>query len=261
MTDLKENERLRQENEALRRKLVTCAIWMRRQVEEQICLITRRKVTRMAVGEKENFLEEHMDEVISKRIKEFFGEIFLLNAPKGTIDHLVHSEIAFFNLRRNPNIDGFSVIGGYQKILDACIEHMIIMDFRKFAKKQGCVYLRSNDPLEKALHSVVNRDYILSIGRLYGLLKMISEHKIDGIYAQTFELFIQKSESRKRFLLDQKLLSLLRILVESDTMGSKRHEGFISLSDTEKSRRVVVGDFSDTNCLLYRFLEYQSVTV
>ena len=69
MTDIKELEKLRHENEMLRKKLAVCSVWMRRQVEEQIRTITRRKVTRMTEGEKEDFLEENMDALISKRIK------------------------------------------------------------------------------------------------------------------------------------------------------------------------------------------------
>jgi len=78
-------------------------------------------------------------------------------------------------MMKNPSIDGFAVISSYHKVLDLFVESFITNNFRKFAKKKNCTILRVNDPLEKALHLIVNKKYILSIGRLYALIKLIKE--------------------------------------------------------------------------------------
>jgi len=71
------------------------------------------------------------------------------------------SEINFYNLQKNSNLDGFNVIASYHKIFDSLIEQVITNNYRKFCLKNGQNLIRVNDPLEKALHLVVNKKYIL----------------------------------------------------------------------------------------------------
>lgn len=160
-------QELEQENERLRHHLDVATRWMRREVEESVHKISKRKVTRMTEAGRDEFLRENQEAIIGKRIQDYFGDILLLNAPKETIEYLVSSEISFYNLGKNPSLDGFSVIGSYHKILDVWVEQMIVNQFRKFAQKKGATILRVNDPIEKALHSVITKKFILSLGRLF----------------------------------------------------------------------------------------------
>jgi len=129
-------QELEQENALLRRQLEVSIRWMRRQVEESVHKISKRNVTKMSETGRDDFLRENQEAIISKRIQDYFGDILLLNAPKETIEYLVSSEISFYNLGKNPSLDGFSVIGSYHKILDVWVEHMIVNQFRKFAQKK-----------------------------------------------------------------------------------------------------------------------------
>lgn len=127
---------LEQENADLRRKLAVSQKWMMREVEESAHRVAKRRVSKMTEDGKEDFLRENQEEIIAKRIRTYFGEILLMNAPKNTIDHLVDSEISFYNLSRTPSGDGLTVISSYNKILDALIESQIVREYRKFALKQ-----------------------------------------------------------------------------------------------------------------------------
>ena len=160
MTEL---ELLKNENEALKRRLATAQAWMRREIQQAALKIASSKAIKKAGLNTDDFARENMDEIISKRIQDYFGDILLLNAPRQTIDHLIHSEISYYNLQRNTSMDGFTVISSYHKILDAFIEQFIIQNFRKYCQKNNQTILRVNDPLEKTLHLVVSKKYILGL--------------------------------------------------------------------------------------------------
>ena len=168
-----ELELLKAENEKLKRQLVTATSWMAKQWREESHKIAKRRTGKMTEDVRTDFMRENMEEMNYNRIRNYFGDLILMNAPKDTMGHLVDSEIAFFNLQRSKSGDGLSVISSYTKLLDAIIETHVTSQFRKYATKRGAVILRVNDPMEKAIHFVITKRYILSIGRLYGLLKSI----------------------------------------------------------------------------------------
>lgn len=252
-------EELEKENAILRHHLEIATKWMRREVEEAVHKISKRKVTKMTETGRDDFLRENQEAIMLKRIQDYFGDLLLLNAPKETIEYLVSSEISFYNLSKNPSLDGFSVIGSYHKILDVWVEQMIVNQFRKFAQKKGATVLRVNDPLEKALHSVVTKRFILSLGRLYGLLRMIrnKEHLYD--FGQAFSQYLDKYPELRDILLSDRFFLLFEKVIESDVFGGKRHQGSISLSDTKNTRKWITGDFVDKDALLYQVLESQAV--
>ncbi len=252
-------QELKQENEKLRHKLDVCIRFMRREVEESVHRISKRKVTRMTETGRDDFLRENQEVIISQRITDYFGDLLLLNAPKETIEYLVGSEISFYNLCKNPTLDGFSVIGSYHKILDVWVEQMIMNQFRKFAQKKGATILRVNDPMEKALHSVVTKKFILSLGRLFGLLRMIRDGEKLHDFWQTFSDYLNKYPDLRNVLVSDKFFLLFEKIIESDVFGGKRHQGSISLSDTKNTRKWVTGDFIEKDGLLYQVLESQAV--
>ncbi|MDD2486965.1 MAG: hypothetical protein PHS92_01180 [Candidatus Gracilibacteria bacterium] len=250
---------LQAENEALKKKLDFCIKWMKREIEDQIHKIAIRKVTKMTENGKEDFLKENQEQIIASRIQGFFGDILLLNSPNNTLEYLVNSEINFYNMQKTQNLDGFSVISSYNKILDAFIEHFIVNNFRKYAVKKGKTILRVNDPMEKALHMVINKKYILSIGRLYGLLKAIKNDEKLHPYGETFAEYLDKYRELKDILLSDEFFSIFAEVIESDVFGGKRHSGRIDFKETKSTRQLMTGDFQDKKSILYLLLESQSV--
>lgn len=102
------------------------------------------------------------------------------------------------------------MISWYHKTLDLFIENFIIKQFRKFAKKQRQTILRTNDPLEKALNLVVNKWYILSTWRLYGLLKIIKFDLELNDYSTCFKDYLDKYIDLRDVLLDDNFLIILQ---------------------------------------------------
>jgi len=252
-------QELEQENERLKRQLEVSIRWMRRQVEESVHKISKRNVTKMSETGRDDFLRENQEVIIGKRIQDYFGDLLLLNAPKETIEYLISSEISFYNLGKNPSLDGFSVIGSYHKILDVWVEHMIVNQFRKFAQKKWATVLRVNDPMEKSLHSVVTKRFILSLGRLFGLLRMIRNGEKLHDFGRTFSEYLDKYPDIRTMLLSDRFFLLFEKIIESDVFWGKRHQGSISLEDTKKTRKWITGDFTDKDGLMYQVLESQAV--
>lgn len=156
---------------------------------------------------------------------------------------------------KNPTIDGFAVISAYHKVLDLFIESFITNNFRKYAKKKGQTILRVNDPLEKSLNLIVNSKYIMSVGRLYGLLKMIREDQKLFDYGQCFKEYLDKYTELRAILLDDVFFDKFTRLNKSEVLSSKRHSGSISKKDTMDARKILIGDFRDKNSIIYKILE------
>lgn len=232
---------------------------MRKEVEAQIHKIAKRKVNKMTEWIKEEFLQENQEQIITQRIQNFFWDILLLNAPSNTLEYLVHSEINFFNFQKNPTIDWFTVISSYHKIMDAFIEHFITNDFRKYCTKKGINILRVNDPLEKAMHFVVTKKYILSLWRLYWLLKSIKNDEKLFMYSEAFASYLYKHTELKDVLLSEAFLRLFKELINSEVFWAKRHAWKINLEETKRTRDVMVWEFSKKESILYILLESQSI--
>jgi hypothetical protein len=144
------------ENQKLKRKLKIAQKWMKNEVKNQISRITKQKIKKISLCEIEDNFEENIENQITTKITDFFGEVTLINIPTQVIENIISAEINYYNMRKNPNFDGLSVILSYHKALDIMIEGFIIKGFRKFAHKQKQTILRKNDALEKSLNSVVN---------------------------------------------------------------------------------------------------------
>jgi len=212
----KQIQELQEEIDTLKRKLNLCTLWMKKEVESQVHNIAKRKVWKLTEDTREKFLWENQEKIISQRIQNYFWDILLLNAPNNTIEYLVNSEINYYSFQKNPSIDGFAVVSNYHKILDAFIEHFITNNYRKFAIKKSCTILRTNDPLEKALHLVVNKKYILSVWRLFWLLKAIKNDEKLFAYWEVFAQYLDKYQELKDVLLSEDFMLLFKEIVNSE---------------------------------------------
>ena len=222
-------------------------------------MISERRVRKLTSSSKDAFLHENQESIIASKIQSYFGDLLLLNAPNRTIERLTDSEITFFTMTKNPSLDGLAVVSSYQKILDAFIEHCITANYRKFCKKRNCTMLRTNDPLEKSLHLIVNKGYTLSVGRLYGLLRSIRSgerlYEYGGAFAQYLERYMELRET----LLSDAFFSIFERIVRSEVFGEKRHKGSISFEETRMAREWMVGSFDNKQSLLYLLLTSESV--
>lgn len=254
-----ENISLIKEIENLNRKIQIVSIWMQREVTNQAKKIARNKTKDFSSDIREDFLKENFEDVIAQRIYDYFWDILLLNAPKWTIEAITSAEINYYNMMKNPSIDGFAVIAAYHKVLDLFIESFIINWYRKYARKSKQTILRVNDHLEKTLNFVVNRWYILSVGRLYGILKTIKYWWELFDYWNNFKQFLEKYYELSDILLDDKFLSQYWELNNLWIFGSKRHSWSISKEETIQARGILIWNFEDKSSLIYRLLESQSV--
>lgn len=252
-------EELQSENKILKQKLAIASAWMDKEVKASVHTIAKRKLNSMTDNLRDSFLRENVEEMISNQITSYFSDLLLMNAPSWTVKAITTAEINFYNMKKNPSIDGFSVVSWYHKALDQFIESMITKNFRKFAKKQWQTILRENDPLEKAIHLVVNKKYILSTGRLYALIKIIKWQSILYEYGKCFKKYLDKYPELKEIILDDHFFNIFTELNKSEILSSKRHSWTISKKETELARKILIWDFRDKNAMLYKLLESQSV--
>lgn len=254
-------ESLKWENQRLQKIIDRAKAWMSREIAEQSRRILKSKTTKITSEVRQSFLKENFEAVIANRIQSYFWELLLLNAPKGTIEWITSAEINYYNMMQNPSIDWFAVISAYHKVLDLFIEWFITNNFRKFAKKKWCTILRVNDPLEKSLNLIVNSKYILSVGRLYGLIRLIKEDSQLFDYGRCFQEYLDKYSELKEILLNDDFFEKFTLLNKSEVLSSKRHAGTISKIDTDRARKVLIGDFQDKGSLIYQLLSSQGVFI
>jgi predicted nuclease with TOPRIM domain len=102
MTKLKT---LQEENEQLKRKLEVAQTWMKREITEEINKISKAKISNSTLKEKTCFINDNIEDIITDKIQDFFGEIMLLNIPASIIRNIISAEINYYNFRHNPSFD------------------------------------------------------------------------------------------------------------------------------------------------------------
>jgi len=254
-----ENQRLKEANLDLSRKLAVAKLWMEKEVRWQVKKISKRKVWSMTCKTKDKFFAENVEWMITTKVADFFWEILLLNTPTNVVDNIISAEVAYFNLRENPSADGLWVITSYHKALDILIESDITKWFRKYAKKVWQTQLRKNDVLEKSLNSVVNKWYILSVWRLFHLIKLIRKNEYLYDYWKCFKEYIIKYNFIWDILLSDTFYSNFEKLISSEILWKKRHVWKVDFVEARKARLFLIWDFKDKNSLIYKFIEIGKV--
>lgn len=252
-------EELEKENRILKKQLETAISWMRRNIKEQAERVKKKELRKMTLATKSCFIVENIEDNITKQIGDFFWDLMLLNIPTSAIENIISAEINYYNLRKTPSTDGMSVITSYHKCLDVLIESFITKWFRKYAKKHNQTTLKKNDPLEKFLHSVVNNWYSLSIWRLFHMVQIIKENQEINPYVECFSDFLDKYFYIKEALFDDDFFDIFEELVKSEIFWKKRHIWSIKFVETRTSRKLLIWEFEDENCLIYRFMKMQDV--
>lgn len=246
-------QKLQLENQDLKRKLARAQAWMKQEVRNQVQLIWKNHF------QENDENKELTQEEISEEITQFIWEVLMLNVPRDFMENVISAEILFHSLEQNNNFDGLGIISSYHKSLDVLFENFITKWFRKFAQKQWQTHLRKNDVMEKTLNSVVNQNYILWAGRLFHILKMIRNNDNLEDYGTCFKKYLEKYDFLGNILLSDEFFNTFSSLVNSDILGKKRHVGKINFSETQKARKLLIWNFEDKNCLIYKLIETQKI--
>jgi len=246
---------LKHKNIELNRKLSIAKLWMEKEVREQVKKISKRKISSMTCRTKDRFFAENVEEMITKTVSDFFGEILLLNTPTSVVNNIISAEVGYFNLRENPSADWLGVITSYHKALDVLIESEITKWFRKFVLKSKNIKLRQNDLLEKSLNSVVNKWYILSVWRLYHLIKLIKNDDKLYDFWKAFKQYLEKYTYISDILFDKEFYNNFSKLINSEILWKKRHVWKISFVEAREARRYLIWDFKNTDSLIYKLIE------
>lgn len=244
---MKTREELERENALLRKKLEVAKLWMSKEVKDQIQNI-------WTITSPEN-----IEDNIQNQIENFFEDIVLINLPTAVIQNIITSEINYHHMIQWQSIGWSSVIIGYHKALDALIEKNITKNFRKFAKKTWHDQLGKNDPLEKALHQIVNNWHTMSIGRLYHLLKMIKNGEHLEIYSLCFKQYLDKYSSIEDVLLSDIFTKKLSLLIKTEVLWKKRHIWNVTAQETKKVRDLLIWNFQDESCIIYSLIETSKI--
>jgi hypothetical protein len=252
-------EELKKENLDLKRKLSIAKLWIEKEIKSKVTKIAKWKISQMTSKTKDVFFAENVEDIITKKVSDYFWEIMILNTPQSVIENIISAEVSYYNLRENPNADGLGVITSYHKSLDSLVESLIIKWFRKYAHKKWQIQLRQNDVLEKALNSVVNKGYSLSIWRLFHLVKLIKTDDILYDYWKCFKEYLEKYSYISDILFKDEFYSNFEKLVGSEILWKKRHIWRISFVEARRARTLLIWDFTDQNGLIYKFIEIGKV--
>ncbi len=256
---MNELEKLKKENIILKKKLNSAQKWMHREVQNAKKNIKRDKIFWITNKIKNIFINENLEEIITEKIRQYFWDYILMNVNADFTENLISGEIAYYHFKKNPNIDGFSVVSSYHKAIDSVIEQFITKWFRKFAKKNKNLFRRKNDLIEKYLDSVVRLGYIISFWKLYFILDKINKNEELYDYWKTFKKFLDKYFYLKEKLLDEEFLRIYKEIADSWILWKKRHSGQISFIETRKLRKLILWDLNNKKSFLYILLSSQDV--
>lgn len=232
----------------LEQKLKIAKDWMKKEVEKE-----KRGIQE---GKKEiKKIVTPLD--IMDKINSFFPEVALINVNDDFFDNLISSEIHFANLKNNPDIDGSSVIIWYNKILDSLIESTITKNYRKYALKSKII-LRENDPLEKALHLTVTKGYIIWLWRLFWILERIKNWKKIDEFLESFKHYLDKNSYIKEVILSESFFTNFEKIIKTEIFWRKRHVWTMHFEEVKKIRKLLLWDFKDKNCILYKLIELKN---
>lgn len=245
--------RLQAENKHLREQLLMCKKWMQREVAGKAYSINKRRAQR-ATRQK---LDIDSYEEVAKTVEGYFGQLLYINNISTMTPHLVDAEMNFFHFMRNGEVDGFIVTNGYQKALEAIIEELVVKGYRKHAKKKKAS-LKVNNIHEKTLHKCVTKGYMLSVGKVFDLIKKIRTERLEGQFERAFREYLGEIGAVGEYLLSNDCFDSWARVIKTNAFGSRRHAGNIEKDDVQKIRKLMTGNYDDPDGILYQFLHSAS---
>ena len=120
------------ENQVLKQKLKVAQKWIKREILANIKSINISKTNSETKTKKDSFFSENIEEIIYHKTMDFLWEEIFMYASKDVLEYVISSEILFFTLRNNKNLDWLWIITSYQKSFDLLVEEHITKPFRKY---------------------------------------------------------------------------------------------------------------------------------
>jgi hypothetical protein len=102
---MKNLKTLQEENNELKNKLEIAQTWMRREIAEDMKKISKAKISNSTLKERTCFLNDNIEDIVTDKIQDFFGELMLINIPAKIIRNIISAEINYYNFRHNPSFD------------------------------------------------------------------------------------------------------------------------------------------------------------
>lgn len=198
---------LEEENKILKEKLLQAQKWMQHEVEKQ----------KDDIEHIDDFLGENISfdaDTAREKIQAYFPPEIFLYLSDEELSCLISSELTYTNILQGEKIDGMNVVLGYHKVLDSFVERYITEGFRKFVGQRNPP--DSHDPLESFFEQVHEKDYSLSLGRLYQILERILEKRELSGYQKLFHEYVLRNTSLKKSLLESDFFVQCRQLVDGE---------------------------------------------
>lgn len=239
---------LKEENTLLKKQLEAAQKWMLREVhsaQKEIEIWESQK-------NKNTFYHKNLEEIIQDKIYWFFPPEALSHFPENAVENIISSELIYYHIIQGGHVDGTWVILWYHKVLDTMIELYITKGFRKYIAKKNLSHFPENSPLEKSLHSIIDKKYILSIWRLFEILSNHRRKKQAGRYESYFLWYLREKKILQSTFLSDSFYIPLTTLIHLHATGEKRHSWSLSPEDTLKAREAMIGNFEDKDCLIYQ---------
>jgi hypothetical protein len=102
-----EIQSLKDLNTNLEKKLNVAKLWMEREIKESVKKISKRKINKTTSSMRDDFAFDNLEDIITEKIRNFFGDYILMNVSSNIIENIISAELAYYNLKQNPNYDGF----------------------------------------------------------------------------------------------------------------------------------------------------------
>ena len=91
------------------------------------------------------------------------------------------------------------------------------------------------------------------------MIELIKDEGTLYDYWKCFKEYLEKYDYIYQILLDDTVFKYFDELVSSEILGKKRHVWKINFVETRAARKLLIWDFNDDNCLIYKFIEIGKV--
>jgi len=127
-----EIQSLKDRNKKLEFKLNIAKLWMIREIKESVKKVSKKKISKIACDSKNNFANENLEDIITDKIRNFFGDYILMNTSSAVIENIVSAEIAYYNLKQNPNYERADIFHLYMLKLKHHINFLHKLQVNRF---------------------------------------------------------------------------------------------------------------------------------
>lgn len=249
---------LKQENKDLRKKLEIAKNWIKREILSKTRNISISRLWFNSLSEKRSFFEENIEEIAYNKLFEFIWDEKFIFVSKSIIENIISSEILYFSLLQNKNIDWLWIITSYQKAFDLIIEEKITKPFRAYFNSKKVDLILKNDLDEKLLYRVIYKWHILWFWSLYSIINNINSWS-SWYYKDIFKEFLDKYLYIKNIIFDKDFIFLYKSLIDLDVFWSKRHLWKIDFEEVNLTRKYFLWNLEEKNSIFYMLINLYDI--